>query len=304
MSTTPGSIWTLNHERAIHLDRPFLVGILNITPDSFADGGDYNTPEQSVERARRMVDEDADALDIGGESTRPGARRVNACAQIERVVPVIRAIRDAGIDLPITIDTTRAETARAALRVGADAINDVSAGTEDDGMLALAAEMGCGLILMHRELPPDQDRYSDEYTQAPVQGSVTQRVAGGLRDARDRAIGAGIDPGCIMLDPGLGFGKDIRQNLELIANTGDLLSLGHPVMSALSRKSFVGRVGLRRDSDPSERLPATIALSVMHLQRGARVFRVHDVSPHRQALDAAWALMTRNGAISASESAN
>ena len=304
MSTTPGSIWKLNHERVIHLDRPFLVGILNITPDSFSDGGEYNAPEQAVERAKWMMDEGADALDIGGESTRPGAQRINACAQIERVVPVIRAIRDAGIELPITIDTTRAETARAALRVGADAINDVSAATEDDGMLALAAEMGCGLILMHRERPPDQDQYSDQYTESPVQGSVTQRVVGGLRDARDRAIGAGIDPGCIMLDPGLGFGKDIRQNLELIANTGDLLSLGHPVMSALSRKSFVGRVGLRRDSDPSERLPATIAFSVMHLQRGARVFRIHDVSPHRQALDAAWAQMRCEGAISAMESAN
>lgn len=304
MSATPGSIWKLNHERAIHLDRPFLVGILNITPDSFADGGDYNTPEQSVERAKRMLDEGADALDIGGESTRPGAQRIDACAQIDRVVPVIRAIRDAGIELPITIDTTRAEAARAALRVGADAINDVSAATEDDGMLALAAEMGCGLILMHRERPPDQDQYSDQYTESPVQGSVTQRVVGGLRDARDRAIGAGIDPGCIMLDPGLGFGKDIRQNLELIETTPELVALGHPVMSALSRKSFVGRVGLGRDSDPSERLPATLALSVMHLQRGARVFRVHDVSPHRQALDAAWALMTHNGAISASESAN
>ena len=191
-----------------------------------------------------------------------------------------------------------------ALRVGADAINDVSAGTEDDGMLALASEMGCGLILMHRERPPDQDQYSDQYTKAPVEGSVTQRVVGGLRDARDRAIGAGIDPGCIMLDPGLGFGKDVEQNLELIETTPELVALGHPVMSALSRKSFVGRVGLGRDSDPSERLPATLALSTIHLRRGARVLRVHDVSAHRQALDAAWALMAHNSTISASESAN
>lgn len=304
MSTTPGSIWKLNHERAIHLDRPFLVGILNITPDSFYDGGQVYLPRAAASRAVQMRNDGADALDIGGESTRPGAQRIDACTQIDRVVPAIKAIRNLRVDLPITIDTTSAEVARAAIKAGANAINDVSAATEDDGMLALASEMGCGLILMHRERPPDQDQYSDQYTKAPVQGSVTQRVVGGLRDARDRAIGAGIDPGCIMLDPGLGFGKDIRQNLELIANTGDLLSLGHPVMSALSRKSFVGRVGLRRDSDPSERLPATIAFSVMHLQRGARVFRVHDVSPHRQALDAAWAQMRCEGAISAMESAN
>lgn len=304
MSTTPGPVWKISHERAVRLDRPFLVGILNITPDSFSDGGDYNTPARAAERARRMLDEGADALDVGGESTRPGATRISACAQIDRVVPVIRAIRDAGIELPITIDTTSAEVARAAIDAGADAINDVSAATEDDGTLALASEMGCGLILMHRERPPEQDRYSDQYTDPPVQGSVTDRVVGALRIARDRAIDAGIDPGCIMLDPGLGFGKDTRQNLELIATTQDLVALGHPVMSALSRKSFVGRVGLRRDSDPSERLPATLALSVMHLQRGARVFRVHDVAAHRQALDAAWALIRQDGAVSAMESAN
>lgn len=300
MSDTNGSIWNLNHERAIQLDRPFLVGILNITPDSFSDGGDYNAPDKAVERARQMRDEGADALDIGGESTRPGARRVSACGQIERVVPVISAIRKAGIELPITVDTTRAETARAALRVGADAINDVSAGAEDDGMLALAAEMGCGLILMHRERPPDEDRFSDQYDQPPVAGEITDRVVQSLSRSRERALGAGVKPECIMLDPGLGFGKDVEQNLELIATTPRLLGFGHPVMSALSRKSFVGRVGLGRDSDPSERLPATLALSVLHLRRGARVFRVHDIAAHRQALDAAWAFQACDGRFSAS----
>lgn len=304
MSSTPGSVWRLNHERAIHLDRPFLVGILNITPDSFADGGVYNTPEQAVERARRMREEGADAIDIGGESTRPGAKRINACQQIDRVVPVIRAIRDAGIELPITIDTTRAETARAALRVGADAINDVSGGMEDDGMLSLASESGCGLILMHRERPPEEDQFSDQYTQAPVSGSITARVVESLRIARDRAVESGVRRQSIMLDPGLGFGKDVDQNLELIESSPSIVALGHPVMSALSRKSFVGRVGLGRDSEPSERLPATIALSVMHLQRGARVFRVHDVAAQRQALDAAWAMVARKDGISATESLN
>lgn len=304
MSTEQGSSWKLNHERAIHLDRPFLVGILNITPDSFSDGGDYNTPQLGAERALRMQREGADALDIGGESTRPGADRISPCEQIERVVPAIRAIRDAGVALPITIDTTSAEVARAALRVGADAINDVSAGAEDEGMLALAAEMGCGLILMHRERPPGEDRFSDQYERAPVEGSVTARVVESLRGARDRALAAGVDPRCIMLDPGLGFGKDVDQNLELIDTTPQLLGLGHPVMSALSRKSFVGRVGLGRDSQPTERLPATIALSVLHLQRGAMVFRVHDVAEHRQALDAAWSFLTRQSHTETLERAN
>ena len=285
--------WTISNERAILLDRPFLMGILNITPDSFSDGGQYNDPGQAVARAQRMLEEGADLLDVGGESTRPGAQRIDAEEQIRRVVPVIQGIRAAGIWLPISIDTTRAEVARAALDAGADIINDVSAGLEDDAMLGLAAETGCGLILMHRELPPDEDRYSDRYEQAPVSGSVTARVVGALRVALLGANRAGVASDRVMLDPGLGFGKDVSQNLELIETTPKLRSLGCPVLSGLSRKSFVGRVGLGRDSDPGERLPATLALSVLHLQRGARCFRVHDVAPHRQALDAAWALLSR-----------
>jgi len=291
MSDARADIWKLNHERAIRLDRPFLVGILNITPDSFSDGGDYNTPEQGADRARAMLDAGADALDIGGESTRPGAKRISADEQIERVVPVIRAIRDAGIVLPITIDTTLAQVARAAIDAGADAINDVSAGLEDDGMLSLAGDKQCGLILMHRERPPKADQFSDQYENAPVRGSVTGRVVGALREALDRAIAAGVDRESVMLDPGLGFGKDVDQNLELMRTTPELLGLGRPVMSALSRKSFVGRVSLGRDSDPGERLAGTLVCSTLHLSFGARVFRVHDVGEHRAALDAAFRVL-------------
>ncbi len=269
------------------------MGILNITPDSFSDGGDYNTPALALQRARCMIDEGADLLDIGGESTRPGAQRISEHEQISRVVPVIRAIRAASIELPISIDTTRASVAQAALEAGADIINDVSAGSEDESILALAAQKRCGLILMHRERPPERDRFSDQYALAPVTGSVTRRVVGALHEALLCANRAGVASDSVMLDPGLGFGKDVTQNLELIETTPEQLALGRPVLSALSRKSFVGRVGLGRDSDPSERLPATLALSVMHLQRGARVFRVHDVAAHRQALDAAWSLLTR-----------
>lgn len=291
MSDTDPSIWNLSNERAVRLDRPFLVGVLNITPDSFSDGGEHNTPDRAVRRARAMRDLGADALDIGGESTRPGARRVGAADQIERVVPVIRAIRDAGISLPITIDTTLAEVARAALEAGADAINDVSAGSEDSGVLTLAASCGCGLVLMHRERPPDRDQYSDRYRTPPVQGSMTGRVVDALRAAMNRATDRGVDPGRIVLDPGLGFGKDVAQNLELMRTTGDLVALGRPVMSALSRKSFVGRISLGRDSDPGERLMGTLACSVLHLSFGARLFRVHDVGAHREALDAAWRVL-------------
>lgn len=291
MSDTDTPIWRLSNERVVPLDRPFLVGVLNITPDSFSDGGDYNAPDRALARARDMLEAGADALDIGGESTRPGAHRVGASEQINRVVPVIRAVRDAGIALPISIDTTLAEVARAALDAGADAINDVSAGAEDAGVLSLAAARGCGLILMHRERPPDRDEYSDRYRTAPVRGRVTARVVDALHAAMNRATDAGVQADRIVLDPGLGFGKDVGQNLELIRTTGELLALGRPVMSALSRKSFVGRVSLGRDSQPGERLAGTLACSVLHLSFGARLFRVHDVGEHRRALDAAWRVL-------------
>lgn len=299
MSVVGEQIWALNRERVIHLGRPFLIGILNITPDSFSDGGVYNTPSLAVDRARRMIDEGVDALDIGGESTRPGAARVCAEEQIARVVPVVRAIRASGLGLAITIDTTLGSVARAALDAGCDAINDVSAGSEDETMLALAAERCCGLILMHRERPPEGDSYSDGYVRPPVEGRITARVIDGLRAARDRAMRVGVASGCIMLDPGLGFGKDVDQNLELITTTDQLLGLGSPVLSALSRKSFVGRISLDRDSSPDERLAGTLACSVLHLWQGARAFRVHDVAVHRESLDAAWrVLQARNSGAS------
>lgn len=284
-------IWQLNPQRAIHADRPLCIGILNITPDSFVDGGELDSIEAAVDRAKAIVDEGGDGLDIGGESTRPGAARVSVEEQIRRVVPVIEGIRKAGIGLMMTVDTTRAMVASAALDAGADAINDVSAGIEDDGMLALAADRGCGIILMHREMAPGQDRYSDQYDQRPVQGEIVEHVVRALRSRRDAAVLAGVDPRCIMLDPGLGFGKDVGQNLELIRGTGEVIGLGHPMLSALSRKSFVGRVSLGRDSEPSERLAGTLALSVLHLSMGARFFRVHDVGTHREALDGGWALL-------------
>lgn len=287
--------WRINPQRAIVLDRPFLMGILNATPDSFSDGGRYDRAEAALEHARRMVGEGADLLDIGGESTRPGAQRVGAEEQIRRVAPVIGAIRAAGIGLPISVDTTLASVARAALEAGADIINDVSAASEDPEMLSLAASTGCGLILMHRERPPESDRYSDQYQRAPVAGSVAGRVMESL-DARLAAASArGVVGEAIVLDPGLGFGKDVGQNLELINATPRLLGLGRPVLSALSRKSFVGRVSLGRDSEPSERLEGTLALSVLHLRLGARVLRVHDVGAHRSAVDAAWALVRLRG---------
>ncbi|MBL0927033.1 MAG: dihydropteroate synthase [Phycisphaerales bacterium] len=269
------------------LDRPVILGILNITPDSFSDGGRFLDPAAAAARARTLVDEGADILDVGGESTRPGAVRVPPEEQIARVLPVLRAVRAAGIDTPISIDTTRADVARAALDAGAAIINDVSAGAEDPGVLPLAAERACGLILMHRLRPPDADRYSTQYAAAPdydAQGGVVAAVRAFLSRRLSAAIEAGVDAAHVVLDPGLGFGKSVDQNYALIRATPDLAGLGRPLLSAASRKSFLAGPG---DAGPASRLEASIAVSVAHWLAGVRLFRVHDPGSHRRALTAA-----------------
>lgn len=270
------------------LDRPRVIGILNVTPDSFADGGKHVEVPKAMASAQQMVAAGADMLDIGGESTRPGAQRVAADEQLRRVLPVIQAIRGDGMTVPISIDTTLEEVATAAIDAGADAINDVSAGTESEGMFRLAASRGVGLILMHRRVPPPLDRFSDQYAAAPKFGDVTKEVAKFLGERASAAMTAGVPKEAIVLDPGLGFGKTVDQNVELISGNLTLLDLGYPILSALSRKSFVGRISLERDSDPSERLPGTLSFSVSHLYGGARLFRVHDVKEHRELLDREW----------------
>ncbi len=279
-------VWRLGNGRLLSLDKPRIIGILNVTPDSFADGGQHVEVSHALAAAQRMAAEGADMLDIGGESTRPGAQRVSASEQVRRVVPVIQAIRRAGVAVPISIDTTLAVVAVAAIDAGADAINDVSAGTESENMFEIAAARGVGLILMHRRNAPPRDSFSDQYVQAPRYADVVDEVKQFLADRAQHAMAAGVAQDSIVLDPGLGFGKSVEQNLELIARTSRLADLGFPILSALSRKSFVGRVTLGRDSAPGERLAGTLALSVSHLHVGARLFRVHDVKEHRKVLQA------------------
>ncbi len=278
------------HDRSFHV-----AGILNVTPDSFAESSRHMSVESAVEAARRMVFDGADSLDIGGESTRPGSAAVDAAEQVRRVVPVIRAIAGFRLGvkefgwaepLRISVDTTSAAVAEAALEAGATCINDTSAGRDDARMFSLAAERGCAMILMHRERQPGEDRYSDRYSrgsgarpegEAPIGGSVVEHVKRFLDERTRAAVSAGVAKDRIAIDPGLGFGKTVEQNVELIKATREIAAVGFPVMSALSRKSFVGRIGLGRDSQPSERLAATIAMSVMHYVAGATIFRVHDV---------------------------
>ncbi len=280
------------------LQQPRILGILNVTPDSFSDGGRHLDPAVAAEAAARMLAEGADGIDVGGESTRPGATRVSATDQMARVLPVIEAIRELVGDGPvITVDTTRATVAEASLDVGADAINDVSGGTEDEDMLALAARRGCGMIVMHRLTTPQQDVFSTQYgtagrPPAPTYGGdVVGAVRGALVEMTQRALDTGLAPEAIMIDPGLGFGKTVEQNWALIERTAELASLGYPVLSGLSRKSFVVKVAamLGAAVEPTDPIAAsTIAVSLEHVRRGARVLRVHDVKGHRLALEAAF----------------
>lgn len=278
------SVWRITSERMIELDRPQLMGILNITPDSFSDGGLHHGPRSGLGAALRMIEEGVAIVDVGGESTRPGAERVPADEQIERVVPVIEQIR-LHSEIPISIDTTLSAVARAAIDAGADAINDVAAGTEDDGIFALAAERQCGLVLMHRREHPPDDSYSDQYDAggaAPRYTDVTATVCAFLAERARAAVEAGVHPEAIVIDPGLGFGKTVEQNYQLIARTAELVDLGYPVLSAASRKSFIGAVsGVER---PADRAVGSIAVSIMQWINGVRLFRVHDVAWHRQAL--------------------
>lgn len=285
--------WQLSRHKRLLLERPRVMAILNITPDSFSDGGELLKVKQALAAAEDAMRAGAAMLDIGGESTRPGARRIDADEQMARIVPVISAIRRSQGELarvPISIDTTLAPVAAAALDAGADSINDVSAGLDDDAMLPLAANRGAGIVLMHRLHAPQHDSYSDRYAIPPRYPDVVAEVKDFLSARIEAARQAGIARDAIVVDPGLGFGKTVEQNLELVRRTGELLSLGHHVLSAASRKSFVGRAMGLENSEPHERLPGSIAFSLMHYSAGARLFRVHDLRPQMQALNAAAAI--------------
>ena len=287
-------LWHLANSRIIRTSEPALMAILNTTPDSFSDGGKHNTIETGLHAASGFLQHGVAIIDIGGESTRPGAASVDPAEQIRRTVPLIAALRARREfdEVAISIDTTRAEVAAAALDTGADAINDVS-GLSDDrsAMLALLARTHAGYVLMHRLRPPPSDQFSDQYAKSPTYNDVVLDVKDFLSRTLAALTQSGVSSNRVLLDPGLGFGKSVEQNLALIHRTGELLDLGRPILSGLSRKSFVGRISLGRDSDPSERLEGTLALSKLHLETGARVFRVHDVGPVALALRAAWATM-------------
>ena len=263
-------------------DRAWLMGIVNVTPDSFADGGRYADPARAVAHGLALVADGADIVDVGGESTRPGSRPVPEAEETARVVPVVAGLRRESRAL-ISVDTTKAAVAQAALDAGADIVNDISAFRFDPAMAGVVARSGAAAVLMHMKGTPatmqDDPRYDD----------LVGEIAAFLDDRLRVAEAAGVPRERLVVDPGIGFGKTVAHNLEILRRAADFQALGRPLLLGFSRKAFLGRVlgGLA----PEDRLEATLAAAVLAVERGAHILRVHDVGPVARAVRAAEAVL-------------
>jgi len=260
-----------------------IMGVVNVTPDSFSDGGRYLDPRAAIEHGLELAAQGAAIIDVGGESTRPGASGGDVAEELRRVIAVVEGLVAAGVGATVSIDTSKLEVARAALDAGATFVNDVTAFRAAPQLAALIAERGAECALMHMQGEPRtmQD--------APRYGDVVAEVAEFLRERVDFALAAGIERERILVDPGFGFGKTVEHNLELLDRLDELSAIGQPILIGTSRKSFLGALTGRREHD---RLAATIATNVIGLLRGASVFRVHDVAAVRDALAVAAATVS------------
>jgi len=282
--------------------RPNIFGILNVTPDSFSDGGNFVSTEAAIAQADRMISEGADAIDVGGESTRPGAKPVPVRDELKRVLPVIRAIRSRWSDVAISIDTVKAEVARAALAEGASIVNDVSGMSLDPDMPRVCAEAGCSVVLMHSRGTVGE---MASYEKATYGNDPVGEVLSELEERIETAQRAGIHPGRIALDPGIGFSKNTGHSLAALVELPRIVAAGYPVFVGASRKRVIAEL-IRFTSasgggssgttlapqviSNDDRDMATVGVNVVAFFAGARIFRVHRVRPNRLALDAAWAL--------------
>ena len=269
--------------RVLDLSRPLVMGIVNVTPDSFSDGGRYFAGSAALDHARRLIEEGADLLDVGGESTRPGAADVSEAEEVERVLPLVEALRGTGV--PVSIDTSKPGVMRAALAAGAAVINDVRA-LQEPGALDAVRTSDCGLVLMHMQgLPRTMQR-------EPHYEDVVAEVAAFLESRVAVATNAGIRADRIVIDPGFGFGKTLGHNFTLLRRLEDLRVIGRPVLAGLSRKSMLGAVTGRAVDD---RTAASLAAAILAVERGARIVRVHDVAATRDAMKV-WAAIQGRGA--------
>lgn len=279
------SAWIVRQRAFEWGQRTYLMGILNVTPDSFSDGGQFNTLDAAIAQAKHLVHAGADLLDIGGQSTRPGAAQISLSEELQRVVPVITALRQAAwmATVPISIDTTRAEVAQAAIAAGADLINDISGGTFEPHIFTVAAAQQVPIVLMHIRGTPQTMQQMTNYD------DVVQTVAQSLQQQVDRAIAAGVKPEQIILDPGIGFAKTAAQNLELLRHLSRLRTLGYPLLVGPSRKSFIGKI--IDQPDPQQRVWGTAAACCAAIAQSADILRIHDVAELRdvcRVADAIW----------------
>lgn len=289
-----GDTWEVGG-RVLDLSTPLVMGILNLTPDSFSDGGELRSLGIAVGRAERMVDAGAGILDLGGESTRPGASPVPVEEELARVVPAVEAITSR-FSVPISVDTRNAATAKAALVSGAAVINDVSGLNHDPLMAGTVAEHRGSLVISHMRGTPATMTGHAEYV------DLGREVCMELQSSLEKALGAGVEPGRVAVDPGIGFAKTGPQSLQLLGDLGSLGPLGRPVLVGPSRKSFIGEL---TGAPPRERVAGTVAACVVAYLGGARIFRVHDVGPVVQGLAVAKAILeTRSGSVQAGASSD
>ena len=272
----------------LDLSRPAIMGILNVTPDSFSDGGRYQSLDDALRRVETLVAEGADLIDVGGESTRPGSESVESSKEIDRVVPVIEAIRQR-FDLLLSVDTTKSEVAAASLDAGGHFVNDISGMQFDPRMAATVASRGGGVFVMHTRGRPDAMQQDTRYQ------DLLGEVIAYLRQCLERGRAAGIPESHMAVDPGVGFAKDLDGNLELIRRLGELRSLGRPILLGTSRKGFIGKV--LDEPNPEARVMGTMATVALGVQQGATLFRVHDVRAARQTADMAWAICKPRGDV-------
>jgi len=272
----------ITSRRTLSLERPLIMGILNLTPDSFSDGGRFIDPERAIEHALRMEAEGADIIDIGGETTKPGAPPVAAAEEAARIIPVMERLSKA-LHCPLSVDTWKSSVAESALSAGAEIINDISGFIFDPQMADVVARHGAATVLMHTRGKPDEMQQDTSYS------DLMTEIMSGLRNSVSQALAAGVQRERIAIDPGIGFGKDLSGNLEILRRLRELTSMGLPVLVGTSRKSFIGKILARHDT--SERTFGTAATMALSIANGAQILRVHDVREMRDVADLAHAIV-------------